>query len=367
MNFAQQGRVYIDRLKTRNRHPIKPATASAFESYLRTHVVPHIGQAKLESFNNGALKDFVQVLINKNFAPKTIAEVSAFVRAIVASVLDQDGNQVYPRNWNLDFVDAPPIRKQRQPTVTKEFLQTILDDNNAKLRSRVMLALLASTGMRVGEVQALQLGPDPLEQNTVWNSNARMIRVRKSIYRGQLQEPKTLASVRDIDLPSSSNKMLQEFTAGRRQGEFLFCTKSGKPLAQSHITTYILRPLGIPGCHALRRFRVSHLREVGCNEDILKSWLGHSAGSDITSRYSKLSENLELRHTWAERVGTGLDLSCITGHPGPLPHQSRKPRTSTHRAHLPESSEVAPTSTYSGTDDDLPELFFAPATVSEEA
>ena len=213
MNFAEQGRIYIDRLKTRNRKPARPATLNAYEGYLRNHAVPHIGQAELEPFNNGALKDFVRVLINKNLAPKTIAEISAFVRAIVASVLDSDGNQIYPRTWNLDFVDAPPIRKQCQPTVTKEFLQDILNDDKVRVRSRVLLALLASTGMRVGELQALQLGPDPLDQNTVWDPTERMIRVCKSVYRGQLQEPKTQASVRDIDLPSPVNKMLQEFTA----------------------------------------------------------------------------------------------------------------------------------------------------------
>jgi integrase len=306
MTFSQQGRIYIDRLKTRNRRPIKPASVAAFESYLRNHVAPHIGQAELESFNNGALKEFVQVLVQKQLAPKTIAEVSAFVRTILASVLDQDGNQVYPRNWNLDFVDAPPIAKQHQPTVTKEFLQNILSDKKLKVRNRVMLALLASTGMRIGELQALQIGPDLSDQNSVWDSGEKLIRIRKSIFRGQLQDPKTPASVRDIDLPTSVNEMLQRFATGRRQHEFLFCSKSGKPLEQSYINRYVLKPLGIPGAHSLRRFRVSHLREVGCNEDILRHWIGHSAGSDVTNRYSKLSGNLELRRTWARACLHGI-------------------------------------------------------------
>src|SRR5580692_8732907 len=157
MNFSDQGRVYIDRLKTRNRHPIKPATVAAFEGYLRNHVAPHLGQAELEPFSNGALRDFVQVLLSKKLAPKTIAEVSAFVRAIVASVLDQDGNQIYPRTWNLDFVDAPPIAKQHQPAVSKELLQDILNDRAIKVRNRVMLALLGATGLRIGELVATQL------------------------------------------------------------------------------------------------------------------------------------------------------------------------------------------------------------------
>ena len=312
MNFTEQGRVYIDRLKTRNRHPIKPASVAAFESYLRNHVVPHIGTVELEPFNNGALKSFVQTLIDKKLAPKTIAEVSSFVRAIVASVLDKDGNQVYPRTWNLDFVDAPPIQKQRQPTLTKEFLQAILRDKSVKVRDRVLLALLGATGLRIGELQALQIGADPADQNTVWDPDERMIHVRKSVWRGKLQDPKTAAAVRDIDLSTPVNKMLQEFAKDRQQGEFLLSTKSGKPLEQSYISTYILKPLRIPGCHALRRLRVSHLREVGCNESILKAWLGHSAGSDVTNKYDKTADNIAACKTWAERCGTGLDLSDTT-------------------------------------------------------
>jgi integrase len=364
MNFAEQGRIYIDRLKTRNRRPIKPATAAAFECYLRNHVVPLIGHTELDSFKNGALKDFVQTLISKRLAPKTIGEISAFVRAIVASVLDSDGNQIYPRTWNLDFVDAPPIAKQRQPTVSKEFLQNILNDTTIKVRNRVMLALLAATGLRVGELVAMQMGPDPLDQNTVWDPEARMIRVRKSIWRAKLQEPKTPSAVRDIDIPTSVNDTLHAFARGKQSGQFLFCTKSGKPLAQSHVSSYVLKPLGIPGCHSLRRLRVSHLREVGCPEDILKAWLGHSAGSDITNRYSKLSENLELRRTWTERVGTGLDLSSITGAPPPSSRKPAQPRKQSLTPVIPEE-EVAPH--YQATDDDLAEIFTTPVTVSEVA
>jgi integrase len=363
LTFAAQGRIYIDRLKTRNRRPIKPASAAIFESYLRTHVVPCIGNVELESFNNGALKSFVQVLIYKKLSPKSIAEINAFTRSIVASVLDADGNQVYPRNWNMDFVDAPPIQGQRQPTVTKEFLQKILGNKAVKIRNRVLLALLASTGLRIGELQAIQIGPDPLDQNTTWNVDEKMIRVRQSVWRGKLQAPKTAASVRDIDLSLATNDMLQEYTKSFNPGEFLFRTKSSKPLAQNFINTYILKPAGIPGAHALRRFRVSHLREVGCNEDILRWWIGHSNGGDTTNIYSKLSENLELRRTWSERAGTGLDLSCVTNG-GPTSITKRKQVTRAESATPVEPVERVATfqrEQYRAVDSDLPELFFEPA------
>ncbi len=364
--FATQGRVYIDRLKTRNRRPIKPATAAAFEAYLRNHVVPCIGSVELESFNNGALKSFVQTLIDKKLAPKSIAEISAFTRSIVASVLDADGNHVYPRSWNMDFVDAPPIQRQHQPTVTKECLQEILRNQTIKVRNRVLLALLASTGLRIGELQAIQIGPDPLDQNTVWNSNNRIIRVRKSIWRGRIQEPKTVSAVRDIDLSLAANEMLKKFARGRPQGEFLFRTKSGKPLAQNFINTYILKPARIPGAHALRRFRVSHLREAGCNEDILRWWIGHSNGGDTTNIYSKLSENLELRRTWSERAGTGLDLSCVTiGEPVAV---NKSKRVKLQRLSATSVESVERVATFQATDEDLPiELFEKPTELHMEA
>jgi len=174
--------------------------------------------------------------------------------------------------WNLRFIteNIPQVRKQKQPTISKDVLNAIIKNTSVNVRSRVFLALLACTGMRRGELLALQIGPDPSDANSVWDSDARMIRVRKSVWRSTLQDPKTAAAVRDIDLSTPTNQMLQEFAKGKEQGTFLFCTKSGK----------------------------------------------HSNGSDITDRYSKLSENLELRRAWAERVGTGLDLSRATGHPG---------------------------------------------------
>jgi hypothetical protein len=105
--------------------------------------------------------------------------------------------------------------------------------------------------------------------------------------------------------------MLKEFTAGRQRGEFLFASKNNTPLKPSYIRQYILAPLGIPGAHSLRRLRTSHLRAVGCNESVLRYWLGH-ANRDVTDSYDKSAEDAEFRRTWVERCGTGLEISAAT-------------------------------------------------------
>jgi integrase len=312
LTFSTQVAAYLHRLETRNRARAKPATLATYESYARTHVLPMLGDVDLADFTNGPMKRFVQELNEKELSPKSVKEIVSFVRSVIASAVDEEGNKFYPRQWNHDFIDAIPVGAQLQPIACKDKLQAVLDNPAVRVRDRVFLALAAASGLRLGELSAIKIGGDRDSEDSHWDATASMIRVRMSVWRGKLQMPKTAAAIREVDLCQSVNEMLAAFTKSRARGEFIFATKNGRPLDPKYIRDYILEPNAIPGAHALRRFRVSHLREVGCNEDILRGWIGHGKGSEVTDRYSKLSENLELRRTYAERAGTGLDLSFPT-------------------------------------------------------
>ena len=58
--------------------------------------------------------------------------------------------------------------------------------------------------------------------------------------------------------------------------------------------------LGVPGFHVIRRFRVTHPRDQGTPEGILRFWIGHGDKS-ITDRYSKMSRRIQTRKEWAKR------------------------------------------------------------------
>jgi hypothetical protein len=73
----------------------------------------------LSAFGNAALKSFVKTPTDKKLSPKSTQEISAFARVIVLSAVDAEGEPLYSRTWRLDFVDAPPVVNQRQPTITK--------------------------------------------------------------------------------------------------------------------------------------------------------------------------------------------------------------------------------------------------------
>jgi integrase len=97
------------------------------------------------------------------------------------------------------------------------------------------------------------------------------------------------------------------------KSDLLFQSRSGKPLLQSNILRRTLHPIRENlnelkcGCHAFRRFRVTHLRKNGVPEDLIHFWLGH-AGKSVTDSYSKLKDDLEFRKKVALGVGLGFEL-----------------------------------------------------------
>jgi integrase len=169
----------------------------------------------------------------------------------------------------------------------------------------VLYALLAGTGMRIGEALAIRLEDNDKDHTTI-SADCKIIHVRKSVWRGKEQEPKTDNAVRDIDVQTSLSAMLKEFI-GSRTSSWLFQTKAGRPLSQRNVMRDSLHKLKVPGFHVFRRFRVTHLREQGTPEDILRFWIGH-ADKSITDRYSKMSMRIQTRKEWAEKAGLGFNL-----------------------------------------------------------
>ena len=138
---------------------------------------------------------------------------------VVASAVNAEGEQIYPRKWNHDFVGMPILRKedQHRPTVTETEIPEILA--SAKRRYAVLFALLAGSGLRIGEALALKA--------TDVSPDCQIVFVRRSIWRGQEQQPKTPNAVREVDLPESLARVLHAH-AENKSG-YLFATRSGPP------------------------------------------------------------------------------------------------------------------------------------------
>jgi integrase len=317
VTFSEQSQRWLEDLASQKRKPISPATRRTFGAYVR-RLTPMLGEMKLADINNGALKQLVQGLDAEDLSPKTIAELIATVKQVIASAVDDDGNQLFPRTWSAKHIDAPTIGKQHQPCLTLCELEKCIKDSRTD-QERVFYALLAGTGLRVSECLAIRVGGN--ESQTTWDKDAAVIRVRATIFAGQeLQRTKTPAAVREVDLDPQLNALLERFVALNKiqPGGYLLQARNGRVMNLKTAKYRLAQHNLAKGFHSFRRLRISRLRELGVPEDIIRYWVGH-AGQGITDRYSKLGENVELRRQWCTKVGLGFQLPELrqSGHPDP--------------------------------------------------
>jgi integrase len=251
----EDGRVLHRRKRTR----MKPATIDGYKCAI-SWLSPHIGKTPLANIKNAAAKELVANMKQTGLSDKTIVSYFQVLQSVIASVVNDEGEQVHPRTWDSHFIGLPVVnpKKQNRPTRTAMEIEKIIAASWN--RYRVLYSLLAGTGLRIGEALALKIGQHI-------SDNCSTIHVHQSLWRGKEQEPKTQAAVRDVDITRELATLLAKFIGDRRDG-YLFCTETGKPLSPvslprasaqlSRLYLYtILYPTSksVRSCHSTRRFR----------------------------------------------------------------------------------------------------------------
>jgi integrase len=291
--FREQAKRWIASLSTRRRRPVKPATIFGWQHALDKWILPTIGDMPLAEVSNAALKLLIETMESGGLAAKTIVSYSLVPKLVVASVVTADGEQVYPRKWNHDFVGLPIIdpSKQHRPTVNKEKVCELASHSSS--RFAVLFSLIAGTGLRIGEALAVKASD--------FSDDFRVLKVTRSIWHGKEQSPKTSSAVREIDIVEELASMVRDYAQDRTG--YLFATRSGRPLAHRNVH----RAAGV-GVHALRRFRTETLRRASVPEGLIALWVGHAPKS-VTDLYAEgLKNDRAWRREWCDRVGLGFSI-----------------------------------------------------------
>jgi integrase len=301
--FRVQAESWIGSLAKRRRRPVKPATIWGWELALKKWLLPNLGDRTLSEVGNAALKNLIDKMVDAGLSAKTVINYTKVVKMVVASAVNAEGEQLYPRKWNHDFIGMPILNRegQRRPTVTESELGEILA--GSPKRYSVLFALLAGTGLRIGE--ALALKP------TDFSQDCRVLQVSRSIWHGHEQSPKTSSAVRVVDIAEPLAQLLRELIAGKTG--YLFAVKSGQPLQQRNVLRALHATGKKVGLHAFRRFRTETLRRALVPEDLVKLWLGHSKQS-VTDFYAAGLQNDEAwRREWCERAGLRFEPVGLLG------------------------------------------------------
>ena len=138
--------------------------------------------------------------------------------------------------------------------------------NSAKARYVVLVALVAGTGLRIGEALAVRTED--------FDPDCQVLHVRRSVWHRCEQAPKTPNAIRLVDIPEALAQVLRRYTEGKNG--FLFTTRAGRLLDQRNSLKALHGAGNRGGFHAFRRFRFAVLRRAGVPENLIKQWMGHS-------------------------------------------------------------------------------------------
>ncbi len=261
--------VYLDSMRL----DAKPSTIITTESDFRTHIVPNLGDVRLDEVTYAVIEDFKLVLAKTQAAntkhrprllrPRTIHNLLVHVsgmlgvakkRGLIATLPEIDWIKIPPAEFDfLDFDEA----------------DRLVAAADGEWRTMILVAL--RTGMRMGELLGLRWVDVDL--------SAGRIHVRQNYVMGHLGLPKSGKS-REIPL---GDDVIEALGAHRHErGPLVFCDAAGNHLTAGLLGWPLKRALKRAGLrkigwHKLRHTFASHLAMRGVPLKVIQELLGHAS------------------------------------------------------------------------------------------
>ena len=177
----------------------KRSTLAAYESCLRVHLVPHFRTRPLHRITREQVEAFIALKINDGLAPKSVLNYLGILHSIFAFA---ERRGLVAGNV-CKLVDKPQAAggEERIRYLTAAELDGLLaaaerGDGPIAATDRVLYLAAALTGLRQGELMALRW------RDVDWD--ARRIRVRESLVRGEFTTPKSRRGQRSVPLATRS-------------------------------------------------------------------------------------------------------------------------------------------------------------------
>lgn len=306
MKFNNQAERFLTQAEQRRKNPVKANTIAAYRSQLNVWILPSLGDMNLGDVQNPQVKALVDTMSQAKLSPSTITSAVSLVKQIVGSAKHEVTRQpLFPVTWDDEYLDVPTVKPSEQDAVaaTPQAIEFVI--GRAYGQDKALYALLAGSGIRIGEARALKIGPDD-GINSFWIPEQGTLIIRSTVVRGHLQDStKTLAGVREIDLAPSLNEFMKA-NLNLAPG-LVFQNQHGGFLDDGTLYSRLVKAGISDGFHSFRRFRVTHLKSENVPDMLIKFWTGHAA-SDITERYTKIGADIQKRREFAINAGLGFSL-----------------------------------------------------------
>ena len=290
---------------------VKDTTAEYYRSYIEHHIVPNIGEIKLEKLTTMDLQVFYNEtksggrvekykgMKDKSLSVRTVRGIHAMLRTALDQAVKE---RLIPYNPAIGC-RLPPKEKKEMQILPAEKIGAYLSaaEEHGVLP---MFYLELTTGLRRGELTAL-----------LWTDldvDARTLSVSKSAGRlkGEVRvtQPKTANSVRTICLPKETVDLLVQEHARHPENPYMFPSPvTGKmygPDCVGRLHKTLLKKAGITEnvrFHDLRHTFATLAIQQGVDVKTVSSILGHYSAGFTLDTYTHVTG--EMQKEAADRMG----------------------------------------------------------------
>ena len=283
---------------------VKEGTYCYYKYNIECHIIPHIGGFKLQKVTSAHIQQMYTEWL-KELKPNTVHLIHGMLRA----ALDQAVKLKKISSNPCRDVTPPRVEKREIPFLDEEQAQALL----AALRKSWMIAglipLAIATGMRRGEMLALNWSDIDFEKKTVTVSKSLAYHdVDGTGKKYKIETPKTASGRRVIPLPDFALDALKAHRAEQLQHRvaaqkweyphLVFTNSTGgyywfKILAEQFRA--ILQDAGLPPMpfHGLRHSAATILLAMGVDPNTVKQRLGHADIRTTLGTYGHVTQSMQ--------------------------------------------------------------------------
>lgn len=267
-------------------HKVKESTLSNYRVKALKHVLPDFGDVCISSFNSQYIYTFIENKQKDGLSNRYISDIIVLIKSIFKYACDNYNicnplsNVSLPRKKNAEI-------RLLEENETDKLKKYIFKNQN---RTTMCIALSLSTGLRIGELCALQWEDIDLKK--------RIMTVRKTIQRISchdenkktklvITEPKSDTSNRTIPIPDFMIEFLENFQGNKKEYILSGKNKAIEPRTMQYRFANILKNVNLPSIHfhALRHMFASNCIKAGFDVKALSEILGHSNVEITLNRY----------------------------------------------------------------------------------
>ena len=267
---------------------VKDSTLATYRARLNIWIIPHLGEQRLSHVAKGDVDDMIAAMQDAGLTDKSVKNCCGVLSRLYREAIEREVVATMPK------IVAPTVSYKGRPDYfSKEEVKRILREGEAEPAITNLLQLAVQTGMRMGELMALEW------RDIDWK--AGLIGVRRNKVQGKITTPK---NGKGRDIPVSDDLIAQMKTWRAEQdppSSFVFA-KDGESMTKGMVYDPLARVYeraGIPlhkgrGLHILRHTYATHVADSGIPIRTLQEILGH-ATLDMTMRYVKVTEESKRR------------------------------------------------------------------------